>query len=840
MSTFSSFYDLAFNDGSSDLTDQDFLNARNNSALEALLLSYMHADPERLKNFLRNQSELIASNDFIIDDTTRGAYTKSFPGFDNNGTLLTFEGQQLVFTVSSVNKMRLRDANSVSIRVFLDGMLLPGNQYAQYQKTSAFGSIRVFLPITRFPDGTSKRVTIEVRNIFNESTHYQLENIVSFADPATYFDYYSFTFDGESAIGTTYSCAENVIAFVKQLGDTQYRCMERLKRDENGSPINPTTAEYEIEENGNGTLTFSSLNTRKLYKDEVILISNKLQFTFLEYFSTNHPINDLTPHMTEGRSFSLPLITTAGRIFPVDDAKELDVFISGVKLIPDIDYLLDVDAHGFLPVLKLSATPRPGQQVFVCNRPYSISMSLDYHVDSVTDTEGFINLPSNLPIDLSYLDVYANRKKVHPNQLSIVGDNILRITDLIHNSKIEVRTRFAPTNTLAEFLDLPNNGKSLFQQVVDLMGYSNFIADYKSENSIGTANNITNNNLATDEYFKYCKVDNMSLVPIRKSDLDNTGWTILWGTPGSNCNTVSTEFIEDHVDLTIQCWMLIRKGLGSIGTDAAYVVVTDYCKFTNLDAYQADDFEITDPVDINNINELTTGTRYIGARLDTPDGPVTGILKFTVAPKPVKNFSVDFAFGKYSFEEGSADFDAGANDYASGFYAIVNISYFDMTIRVAYQDVKYDFTYSYSSPTSNNDASSVGPHTLTITWNNSPDGVIYSGSVGYYVTPKPIDHIAAVFHDVTQGQPAVPYILSWKMDATTIRNIPFKVNVTTQKLINGVLTDEYSYIDNPEIVSQVYSPDVSTTLGAHTYTVTGRYTDGKLYSYTANYTVVAP
>jgi hypothetical protein len=78
------------------------------------------------------------------------------------------------------------------------------------------------------------------------------------------------------------------------------------------------------------------------------------------------------------------------------------------------------------------------------------------------------------------------------------------------------------------------------------------------------------------------------------------------------------------------------------------------------------------------------------------------------------------------------------------------------------------------------------------------------------------------------------------MDATTIRNIPFKVNVTTQKLINGVLTDEYSYIDNPEIVSQVYSPDVSTTLGAHTYTVTGRYTDGKLYSYTANYTVVAP
>lgn len=831
---YSSFYDLAFNDGSADLTDQAFLAAKNNNTLETLLLSYMQADPARLKKFLESQSELIASNEFVVSNATRNSYLKNFPTYDNNGELLALAETHLLFTVSSINKSKLRDINSLNTRVFIDGMLLPPvdtlTSLANYVRTSAFGTIRIFIPLRLLPVDSNKIVTVEVRNIFNDTVAYQYEYTVDFPDDNNgndvYFDEVSFNIDPSTTIGETFGCASNVIAFVKQLNDTDYRCLERLIYDENGSPTNSNTAEYEIVEGIDGSLTFMSINEKKFYKEETILISNKLQFTYIQRYAVDY--TDLYEFVTdEKQCLAYPLITSSGRIFPVDNVNELDVFIAGYKLIPDVDYKLSVDANGKYPILILEGPPPQNSHILICNRPYSLSMTLDYlvpsiadpEISSISDTEGFVQLPSNLPIDFSYLDVYANRKKVPESQLSIVGDNILRITNLLHNNKIEVRTRFAPTQTLADFVD---GSKSLVQEIIDIIGYSTFIATYKSRNSITTANNAIDAGLSTDDLFTYCALEGIYMVAVRKSTGDVLG--------SFKSTTPLISVVEGRIDLNFKVYGIFRKDAGEGSTHVVDAEITDFCSFTSLanSITTSVNTHVTiiegTPVTILELDELTLGSNVITATLATNDGiPFTDTGTYVVTPKPIVRMNISMTKTNYVFGE------TPLVSPTSTIYAY----YDDMSRRDLYYQPAVlsndDITIVHTNSLGIEDSTSVGPHLVTATWTNSPDGVVYTAYTDYYITPlKSLASISITINPDTN----VPRYSTIALSSLTLN---YTDSTTESESLTATSESGMMVVQNPKIKSITY---LTSALGAATYTLVYTYTDGKDYTTTANYVVV--
>lgn len=409
----------------------------NFSQLYETLNNMIQRDPDYIRKYLASYSNIFFQKDFIIDNINK--YT--FTSVDlNDSTVLDSTLESIIL---SYKDFELYSHNhSFVIDVFINGIKLSKKCYKDIpsSKTYNFKTGERRLIINKFKtvdvDGETTTeqivkdgdvVSVVVRKFAKNKNFYQAITIEDTTKTMYIFK--------DSNLGDYNDDLNNILVYKRTVGSKAFK----LLSDKN----------YCFVEN-EGHFFFQIKEIANI--NDIYLILNKLYFTEVEYY--NETDLTLEEYLENGSVMKLDFVTdmlidNSPVPIPVRNAKEVEIYINGLRLIPDKDFTLynnaESDSNQFV---SFSGILKPNSEVIMRNKNFGYynydddtetDFSELYHYEVSMDSVGALDFSSfGLPIDLNYTETYVGRRRVDLNHRRVIANSVLKIDNQTCTNDIEV------------------------------------------------------------------------------------------------------------------------------------------------------------------------------------------------------------------------------------------------------------------------------------------------------------------------------------------------------------------------------------------------------------------
>jgi hypothetical protein len=428
--------------------------------LRTTLKNIIDSHPEQIRSMIDNQDSYTYSKSFQIAPKANWIYKNPF---NHNGEYIYFFEERIMVTVDNFSKTKSTD--HYVMKVFRNGELLKEGD--DYSVKICLGSRRIFIKAALINEFDVIHVT--ARRIFNLSG----SGFYTIDAPSSYYPG-NFTFLAhEYNFGKIFENAENLSVFIKKMNEDNFTYLTR-------------NVDYTITRLS--TLQVQVKMMIAISISDQILVINKLSAYKLEY-TTGNQSND-QEYFDNNNFLSIPLRVYNDNIqeylpFPVENVNEVDLWAAKGKLIPGVDYTIDLaDPINKIPTLKLSSFFKKNSYILIENRLWDPMYNVVNVLDEVGNTTGFIPfVNAKIPVDNRYVEVFLGRRKVPETNISNIGDILLKVDGQRCLQLVDCRSALL----VSELFKFLNNGfasnQSKLAEAIKYQGIPEFIADYTAEYS---------------------------------------------------------------------------------------------------------------------------------------------------------------------------------------------------------------------------------------------------------------------------------------------------------------------------------------------------------------------
>jgi hypothetical protein len=569
----------------------------NNTQLLENLQKMINIDIDYIRKFMVASSRIAYQRDWTLDVVDKYVYKETF---NNDSHLYNFHEDKVMLVYADYTVFSQH--YDFKLYVYHNGKLLSDKYYFDVPSDKHYnfksGMRRLFIEKEIFSDGD--KISIVVKKMKKLTSYQQYIHI----DNVSIVDY---KFDKRS-IGDFNGLVENLVVFKK------YNTAESTFM-----LVDPDF--YSIVEDGN--YLWFTIN-EDVTLDSSYVIINTLKELEIKYTTTEEVDNELSDAENDGKltrddylkheaTLRYDLVTnvqidkgtkaigTADNIIeylplPVSCAEEVECYVNGLRLIPNIDFKV-VSDDGSPYQIEFYGIIKQGSEILIRNRNFMANKYYGFykHLNAI-DEEGFVSLAElMLPISEQYIETFIGRRRVPAAEKRYVADTIIKFDNqtAFNNCEIFPEIEFMPMTI--QVLSYFNQAKPTLPRLADI--YRDELTTNWLEYNDLNPNTDTNDEVYTQEEIfmgRICKIE-------------------LWANPTVAIEGREPEFTvigkyndDDYgIDITSSCEISMFNKF-QLGTQ----VVTAY--------YKEGGVEYSDSVEIEviykglvNINIVTATNLYI-------------------------------------------------------------------------------------------------------------------------------------------------------------------------------------------------------------------------------------
>lgn len=411
------------------------------SELFETLEKMVKLEGDYVKRYLNSFSNIVFQKDFIIDTVKKYSADNYF---NNDSVNIKDFSDKIVlsfddYEISSQNCDFVTD-------VFVNGVKLSRKLYTEYPSSKKYnfktGAKRIFIDKTKqvkitSDEGTVLRkentvndgdtVSVVVRKHKNSKNFYYTIKVLD--DSVNSYDFANYL------IGDYNRDRSNLIVYKKNPSENSFKLLA-------------DNAFCFVEEDNR--LHFNILE--RVLTNTVYVIINKNHYNEVTvYNNTDLTIDEYVDEVATMRlDFVTDIMIEGAKLpIPVKNSKEVEIYIDGLRLIPETDFVLynntDNDENQFI---NFSGILKPNSEIVMRNKNFGY-MQYNSELNQYTgelyraypsmDKIGDFDLSGiTIPVSTNYVECYVGRRRVDYNHKRVIANSMLKIDNQTCTNNIEI------------------------------------------------------------------------------------------------------------------------------------------------------------------------------------------------------------------------------------------------------------------------------------------------------------------------------------------------------------------------------------------------------------------